>query len=138
MFSPRTKNDSSLVGGIVCIGFAGNVSVTSQMHLEKFGRRKTLLVSLSSLFGISPRNSFEGRRFANYGLLRCSMTFGTLSPTIPVCISELARPSERARFAEISWLGCRCCFCLVNWIGYTCSFASGGQFISTFVFCLKV
>jgi hypothetical protein len=106
------------------------------LHLEKFGRRKTLLVSLSSLFGISPRNNFEGRRFADYGLLRCGiMAFGTLSPTIPVCISELARQSERARFVEILWLGCRC---LVNWIGYTCSFASGGQFISTLVFCLKV
>lgn len=138
MFSPRTKNDSSLVGEIFCIGFAGNVSVTSQMHLEKFGRRETLLVSLSSLFRISPRNSFEGRRFPDYGLLRCGMGFGALSPTILVCISELAGPSERARFVEILRLGCRFCFSLVNWIGYTCSFASGGQFISALVFCLKV
>lgn len=48
-----------------------------------------------------------------------------LNPTIPIYISELARPSERARLVGIFGLLIAIGFCLANWIGYACSFASG-------------
>ena len=50
---------------------------------------------------------------------------GILNPTIPIYISELARPQERARLVGIFGLLVAIGFCLANWIGYACSYATG-------------
>ena len=58
---------------------------------------------------------------------RCvaGIALGILNPTIPIYISELARPQERARLVEIFGLLVAIGFCLANWIGYGCSYATG-------------
>lgn len=50
---------------------------------------------------------------------------GILNPTLPIYISEIARPEERARLVGIFGLLVAIGFCLASWIGYACSFASG-------------
>jgi MFS family permease len=54
-----------------------------------------------------------------------TMLLGILNPTLPIYISEIARPEERARLVGIFGLLVAIGFCLANWIGYACSFASG-------------
>lgn len=58
---------------------------------------------------------------------RCvaGIALGILNPTIPIYISELARPQERARLVGIFGLLVAIGFCLANWIGYACSYANG-------------
>ena len=53
------------------------------------------------------------------------LALGILNPTIPVYVSELARPAERARLVGVFGLFVALGFCLANWIGYACSYAKG-------------
>jgi len=59
------------------------------------------------------------------GRFVAGMALGILNPTIPIYISELSRPTERARLVGIFGLLVAIGFCLANWIGYACSYASG-------------
>lgn len=59
------------------------------------------------------------------GRLIAGIALGILTPAIPVYVSELARPGERARLVGIFGLILSTGFCTANWIGYACSFASG-------------
>jgi MFS family permease len=128
MFPPGTKNVSSLIGAIVSIGSAGNAigSLSSGLLLEKLGRRKTLLVSIFfTIVGSIFQAASNGVALMIVGRCVAGMALGILNPTIPVYISELAKPSERARLVGIFGLLVAIGFSLANWIGYACSYASG-------------
>ncbi|KAH6662474.1 general substrate transporter [Halenospora varia] len=128
MFPEGTKNVSSLIGAIVSIGSAGNVlgSLSNGLILEKLGRRKTLLVStFFTIVGSVFQTAANGVPLMIVGRCVAGMALGILNPTIPIYISEIARPAERARLVGIFGLLVAIGFCLANWIGYACSYASG-------------
>lgn len=128
MFPPGTKRVSSLQGAIVSIGSAGNAigSLFNGFLLEKLGRRKTLFIStFFTIVGSVFQTASNGVALMIVGRCVAGMALGILNPTIPIYISELARPSERARLVGIFGLLVAIGFCLANWIGYACSFAHG-------------
>lgn len=128
MFPPGTRNVSSLIGAIVSISSAGNVlgSLSNGLLLEKLGRRQTLLVStFFTIVGSVFQTCANGVPLMIVGRCVAGIALGILNPTIPVYISELARPAERARLVGVFGFLVAIGFCLANWIGYTCSFAEG-------------
>lgn len=128
MFPPGTRNTSSLIGAIVSIGSAGNAigSLVNGLLLEQLGRRKTLLLStFLTIVGSAFQSGANGVGLMIAGRLVAGMALGILNPTIPIYISELARPAERARLVGVFGLLVAVGFCLANWIGYACSFAKG-------------
>ena len=128
MFPEGTKNVSSLTGAIVSLGSAGNVigSLINGLLLEKLGRKKTLLVStFFTIVGSVFQTAANGVALMIVGRFVAGVALGILNPTIPIYISELSRPNERARLVGIFGLLVALGFCLANWIGYACSYASG-------------
>jgi MFS family permease len=128
MFPLGTENVSSLIGAIVSMGSAGNAlgSLANGLILEKLGRRKTLLIStFFTIVGSVFQTAANGVPLMIVGRFVAGMAIGILNPTMPIYISELARPQERARLCGIFGLLIAIGFCLANWIGYACSFASG-------------
>ncbi|KFY69898.1 hypothetical protein V499_09650 [Pseudogymnoascus sp. VKM F-103] len=128
MFPPGTKNVTSLTGAIVSMGSAGNAigCLINGLLLEKLGRRKTLLVStFFTIVGSAFQTAANGVPLMIVGRFVAGVALGILNPTMPIYISELARPEERARLCGIFGLMIAIGFCLANWIGYACSFASG-------------
>ena len=128
MFPPGTANVSSLIGAIVSVGSAGNAigSLSNGLLLEKLGRRRTLLIStFFTIVGSVFQTASNGVALMIVGRCVAGMALGILNPTIPIYISELARPQERARLVGIFGLLVAIGFCLANWIGYACSFANG-------------
>lgn len=128
MFPPGTKNVSSLTGAIVSMGSAGNAigCLTNGFLLEKLGRRKTLLLStFFTIVGSVFQTAANGVALMIVGRFVAGFALGILNPTIPIYISELSRPSERARLVGIFGMLVAIGFCLASWIGYACSYASG-------------
>jgi MFS family permease len=128
MFPPGTSNISSLIGAIVSIGSAGNAlgSLTNGLLLETLGRRRTLLLStFFTIVGSIFQCASNGVALMIVGRCVAGIALGILNPTIPIYISELARPEERARLVGVFGLLVAVGFCLANWIGYACSFAAG-------------
>jgi MFS family permease len=128
MFPPGTANESSLIGAIVSMGSVGNVfgCLSNGFILEKFGRRYTLLFStFFTIIGAILQSGANGWAMMIVGRFVCGFALGILNPTIPIYISELSRPHERARLVGIFGMMVAVGFCLANWIGYACSFAKG-------------
>lgn len=128
MFPPGTKNVTSLTGAIVSMGSAGNAigCLTNGFLLEKIGRRKTLLFStFFTIVGSVFQTAANGVPLMIVGRFVAGFALGILNPTIPIYISELSRPSERARLVGIFGMLVAIGFCLASWIGYACSYASG-------------
>ncbi|KAK9482555.1 general substrate transporter [Lipomyces starkeyi] len=128
MFPPGTKNASSLLGAIVSMGSAGSAigSLIVGLLLEKIGRKYTLAFStFFTIVGALFQTVSNGVSLMIVGRLVAGVALGILTPTIAVFVSELARPSERARLLGVFGLILAMGFCVANWIGYACSFASG-------------
>ncbi|KAH8594449.1 general substrate transporter [Bisporella sp. PMI_857] len=126
MFPAGTKHVSSLVGAIVSLGSTGNAigSLVNGLLLEKLGRKKTLLLStFFTIVGSVFQTAANGVALMIVGRFVAGMALGILNPTIPIYISELSRPEERARLVGIFGLLVAIGFCLANWIGYACSYA---------------
>jgi MFS family permease len=110
------------------MGSVGNVfgCLSNGFILEKFGRRYTLLFStFFTIIGAILQSGANGWAMMIVGRFVCGFALGILNPTIPIYISELSRPHERARLVGIFGMMVAVGFCLANWIGYACSFASG-------------
>ena len=128
MFPPGTKHVSSLQGAIVSMGSAGNAlgCIFNGFILEKLGRRRTLLLStFFTIVGSIFQAASNGVALMVVGRTIAGMALGILNPTIPIYISELSRPSERARLVGVFGMLVAIGFCLANWIGYACSYAKG-------------
>jgi MFS family permease len=128
MFPPGSKNIPSLTGAIVSMGSAGNAigCLINGLLLEKLGRRKTLMFStLFTIVGSVFQTVANGVPLMIVGRFVAGFALGILNPTIPIYISELAKPEERARLVGIFGMLVALGFCLANWIGYACSFAKG-------------
>jgi MFS family permease len=128
MFPPGTKNVASLTGAIVSMGSAGNAigCLINGLLLEKLGRRKTLAYStFFTIVGSVFQAAANGHELMIIGRFVAGFALGILNPTIPIYISELAKPEERARLVGIFGMLVALGFCLANWIGYACSFATG-------------
>ncbi|KAG9231985.1 putative transporter [Amylocarpus encephaloides] len=128
MFPEGTKNVSSLTGAIVSMGSAGNAigCLVNGLLLERLGRRKTLAYStFFTIVGSAFQTASNGVALMIIGRFVAGFALGILNPTIPIYISELAKPSERARLVGIFGMLVAIGFCLANWIGYVCSFAKG-------------
>lgn len=128
MFPPGTSNISSLIGAIVSIGSAGNAigCLSNGVLLEKLGRRKTLVIStFFTIVGSVFQTCANGVALMIVGRCVAGIALGILNPTIPIYISELARPEDRGRLVGIFGLLVAIGFCLANWIGYACTFAHG-------------
>ncbi|KAL2819279.1 general substrate transporter [Aspergillus cavernicola] len=128
MFPPGTQNTTSLLGAIVSMGSAGSAigSLAVGFLLEKLGRKKTLAWStVATIIGSLMQTVANGVPLMIVGRLIAGIALGLLTPMIPVYVSELARPSERARLVGIFGLILSLGFCIANWIGYACSFAEG-------------
>ena len=128
MFPLGTPNVSSLTGAIVSLGSAGNAigCLCNGLLLEKLGRKKTLLIStFFTIVGAVFQAAANGVPLMVVGRFVAGLALGILNPTIPIYISELSRPQERARLVGFFGLLVAIGFCLANWIGYACSFASG-------------
>lgn len=128
MFPPGTSNVSSLVGAIVSMGSTGNVvgSLILGFALEKFGRKKAVaLATFFTIVGAIMQCAANGVAVMIAGRLFGGIAVGMLNGGLPVYISELALPRERARLVGIFGLMIAIGFCLANWIGYACSFAEG-------------
>lgn len=129
MFPPETANASSLLGAIVSMGSAGSAvgSLLVGLTLEKLGRKWTLAIAtIFTIIGSLFQTVANGVALMIVGRLVAGIALGILTPAIPVYVSELARPGERARLVGIFGLILSTGFCIANWIGYACSFASGG------------
>jgi MFS family permease len=128
MFPVGTKNISSLTGAIVSMGSAGNAigCLCNGLLLERLGRRKTLAYStMFTIIGSVFQAAANGVPLMIVGRFVAGFALGILNPTIPIYISELAKPEERARLVGIFGMLVAIGFCLANWIGYACSFATG-------------
>ncbi|KAF7546566.1 hypothetical protein G7046_g9264 [Stylonectria norvegica] len=128
MFPPGTRNVSSLTGAIVSMGSTGNVlgSLFLGFALEKGGRKKTVaLATFFTIIGAIMQAAANGVALMIAGRLIAGIAVGMLNGGLPVYISELALPHERARLVGIFGLLIAIGFCIANWIGYACSFASG-------------
>lgn len=128
MFPPGVANASSLLGAIVSMGSAGSAvgSLLVGIMLEKLGRKWTLAIAtLFTIIGSLFQTVANGVPLMIVGRLVAGIALGILSPAIPVYVSELARPEERARLVGIFGLVMATGFCIANWIGYACSFANG-------------
>ncbi len=128
MFPPGTSNVASLTGAIVAVSSAGMVvgSFVTGMMLEKFGRRITFVLStLFTIGGAIMQATANGVALMIVGRCVAGAAIGIIMPTCPLYISELAKPSQRARFVSIFGVMIAIGFCLANWIGYGCSFAQG-------------
>lgn len=128
MFPKGTHNVSSLTGAIVSLGSAGNAigCLCNGLLLEKLGRKKTLLIStFFTIVGAIFQAAANGVALMIVGRFVAGFALGILNPTIPIYISELSRPQERARLVGVFGLLVAIGFCLANWIGYASSFAPG-------------
>lgn len=128
MFPEGTKHVTSLTGAIVSMGSAGNAigCLINGLLLERLGRRQTLAWStFFTIVGSAFQCAANGVPLMIVGRFVAGFALGILNPTIPIYISELAKPSERARLVGIFGMLVAIGFCLANWIGYACSFASG-------------
>lgn len=128
MFPPGTHNSSSLLGAIVSMGSTGNVlgSLILGFALEKLGRKRTvLLATFFTIVGAIMQTAANGVGLMIAGRLVAGIAVGMLNGGLPVYISELAVPQERARLVGIFGLLIAIGFCVANWIGYGCSFAHG-------------
>ncbi|KAG9245322.1 putative transporter [Calycina marina] len=126
MFPPGTKNVSSLEGAIVSLGSAGNAvgCLSNGFLLERLGRKKVLLIStFFTIVGAICQAASNGIAAMIVGRFISGVALGILNPTIPIYISELARPFERARLVGIFGLLVAVGFLFSNWIGYSASFA---------------
>ena len=128
MFPPGTHNVSSLTGAIVSMGSTGNVlgSLILGFALEKFGRKMTVaFATFFTIIGAIMQSAANGVALMIAGRLIAGIAVGMLNGGLPVYISELALPKERARLVGIFGLMIAIGFCIANWIGYACSFAHG-------------
>ncbi len=128
MFPPGTRNVSSLTGAIVSMGSTGNVlgSLILGFALEKWGRRLTVtFATFFTIIGAIMQSAANGVALMIAGRLIAGVAVGMLNGGLPVYISELALPGERARLVGIFGLMIAIGFCIANWIGYACSFAHG-------------
>ncbi|KAH8724382.1 general substrate transporter [Phaeosphaeriaceae sp. PMI808] len=128
MFPPGTKNASSLLGAIISMGSAGTAigALLVGFSLEKLGRRYTLALStFCTMLGALFQTVANGVPLMVVGRIIGGMALGFLFSTIPVYISELSQPHERARLIGIFGLTLGIGFCVSNWIGYACSYGTG-------------
>ncbi|CAG8983450.1 hypothetical protein HYALB_00000619 [Hymenoscyphus albidus] len=128
MFPKGTKHVASLTGAIVSMGSAGNTigCLLNGLLLERLGRRQTLAWStFFTIVGSVFQTAANGVPLMIVGRFVAGFALGILNPTIPIYISELAKPTERARLVGIFGMLVAIGFCLANWIGYACSFATG-------------
>jgi MFS family permease len=128
MFPPGTKNASSLLGAIVSMGSAGSAigALLVGFSLERLGRRNTLALStFCTILGALFQTVANGVPLMVVGRIIGGMALGILTPTIPVYVSELSQPHERARLIGVFGLILALGFCVANWIGYACSFGTG-------------
>lgn len=128
MFPPGTANASSLLGAIVSMGSTGNVvgSLMLGFALEKLGRKWTVAAATSfTIVGAIMQAAANGVGLMIAGRLVAGVAVGMLNGGLPVYISELAVPQERARLVGIFGLMIAIGFCIANWIGYACSFTNG-------------
>jgi MFS family permease len=128
MFPPGTANASSLLGAIVSMGSAGNVigSLIIGFVLEKLGRKKSVgFATFFTIIGAIMQAVTNGVALMIVGRLLAGVAVGMLNAGLPVYISELSIPQERARLVGVFGLLIAIGFCVANWIGYACSFAHG-------------
>jgi MFS family permease len=128
MFPPGTARSSSLLGAIVSMGSTGNVvgSLMLGFSLEKLGRKKTVaFATFFTIVGAVMQAAANGVPLMIVGRLVAGVAVGMLNGGLPVYISELAMPHERARLVGIFGLLVATGFCIANWVGYACSFATG-------------
>lgn len=128
MFPPGTANASSLLGAIVSMGSTGNVvgSLILGFSLEKLGRKNTVaFATFFTIIGSVMQAAANGVALMIVGRLVAGVAVGMLNGGLPVYISELAMPNERARLVGIFGLLIAIGFCVANWVGYACSYATG-------------
>lgn len=130
MFPPGTVNASSLLGAIVSMGSTGNVigSLVLGFALEKLGRKRAVaFATFFTIIGAVMQAAANGVGLMIAGRLIAGVAVGMLNGGLPVYISELAVPQERARLVGIFGLLIAIGFCIANWIGYACSFLKGNM-----------
>lgn len=128
MFPPGTSNASSLLGTIVSMGSTGNVigSLIIGFTLEKLGRKKSVaFATFFTVVGAVMQAVANGVALMIVGRFLAGIAVGMLNAGLPVYISELSIPQERARLVGVFGLLIAIGFCIANWIGYACSFAHG-------------